>query len=50
MTTCMFDLKMLGLYLNTLIIGHSVCSMLSIPNDKTLHKELQYFMATTRTK
>jgi len=34
-------LQMLGLYLYTLVIGHKSCSMLSILNKLTLHKELQ---------
>jgi len=29
---------MLGLYLDTLIIGHTFCSMLSILNELTLQK------------
>jgi len=31
-------LKMLGLYLDTLIIGNTFCSMLSILNELTLQK------------
>ena len=34
-------LKMLGLYLYTLIIGHKSCNMLSILNKLTLQEELQ---------
>ena len=34
-------LKMLGLYLYTLIIGQKSCNMLSILNKLTLQKELQ---------
>ena len=37
-------LKMLGLYLDTLIVGHKFCSMLSILNVVTSQKELQNFM------
>jgi len=37
-------LKMLGLYLYTLIIGHKSCNMLSILNELTLQKELQTFV------
>jgi len=36
-------LKMLGLYLYTLIIGHKSCNMLSILNKLTLQKKLQTF-------
>ena len=32
---------MLGLYRNTLIIGHKSCNMLGILNKLTLHKKLQ---------
>ena len=45
---------MLGLYLDTLIIGYKLCSMLSILNELTLLKELHTcnFMAKNvfRTK
>jgi len=34
-------LKMLGLYLYTLIIGHKSCNMLSILNKLTFQRELQ---------
>jgi len=34
-------LKMLNLYLYTLIIGHKSCNMLSILNKLTMQKELQ---------
>ena len=37
-------LKMLGLYLYTLIIGHKSCNMLSILNKLTLQKKLQTFV------
>ena len=37
-------LKMLGLYLYTLIIGHKSCNMFSILNKFTLQKELQTFV------
>jgi len=37
-------LKMLGLYLCTLIIGHKSCNMLSILNKLTLQKELHNFV------
>ena len=37
-------LKMPGPYLSILIIGHKFCSMLSIRNKLTLHKELYNFM------
>ena len=37
-------LKMLGLYLDTLISGHKLCSVLSILNKLTLKKELQNFI------
>ena len=39
-----FELKMLGLYLHTLTIGHKSCTMLSILNKLTLQKELQTFV------
>jgi len=35
---------MLCLYLDTLIIGHKFCSMLSILNEITSQQELQNFM------
>jgi len=35
------QLKMLGLYLYTLIIGHKSCKMLSILNKLTLQKDLR---------
>jgi len=35
---------MLGLYLDTLTIGHKCCSMLSILNEITVQKELQNVM------
>jgi len=31
---------LLGLYINTLIIGHNICNKLSILNVLTLQKEL----------
>jgi len=37
-------LKMLGLYLDTLIIGHKLCNMLRILNELTLQRELQNFV------
>jgi len=37
-------IKMLVLYLDTLIIGHKCCSMLSKLNELTLQKELPVFM------
>ena len=37
-------LKMLSLYMYTLIIGHKSCNMLSILNKLTLPKELQNFV------
>jgi len=37
-------LKMLGLYLYTLISGHKASNMLSILNKLTLYKELQTFV------
>ena len=40
---CEISLKMLGLYLFTLIIGHKYCNTLSILNKLTSYKELQYF-------
>ena len=39
-------LKMLGLYLFTLIIGHKSCNMLSILNNLTLQKEKQFNVVT----
>ena len=33
-------LEMLGLYLDILIISHTICCMLSIQNELTLQKEL----------
>jgi len=41
---CYENLKMLGLYLYTLIIGHESCNMLNILNKLTLQKELQIFV------
>ena len=35
------SLKMLGLYLYTLKLGHNSCNMLSILNKLTLQKEMQ---------
>jgi len=43
-----WGLKMLGLYLYTLIIGHKSCNMLSILNKLTLQKELQNFVTCHR--
>ena len=40
-------LKMLGLYLYTLIIGHKSCNMLSILNKLPLQKELQILWQIT---
>jgi len=40
-------LKMLGLYLYTLIICHKFCKMSSILNKLTLQKELQNFVTNT---
>ena len=40
-------LKMLGPYLDTCLIGHNFCNMLSILNELTLQKELQNFMINT---
>jgi len=37
-------LKMLGLYLVTLIIGHKLCSMLNILNEIILETDLQTFI------
>jgi len=37
-------LKMLGLYLYTLIIGHKSCKMLCTLKTLTLQKELQFFL------
>ena len=37
-------LKMLGLYLYTLIISHKSCNMLGILNKLTLYKELPTFV------
>jgi len=37
-------LKMLGLYLDTLIISHTLCSVSSILNELTLQRALQNFM------
>jgi len=55
-----FTLKMLGLYLYTLIIGHKSCNMKGILNKITLQKKLQHFVtnyvfwdekkSTTKTK
>jgi len=39
-----YILKMLGLYLYTLIIGHKSCNILSILNKLKLSKELQSFV------
>ena len=38
------QLKMLGLYLYTLIISHKSCKMLSILKKVTLQKDLQNFV------
>jgi len=38
------NLKMLGLYLYTLIISHKSCNMLGILNKLTLYKELPTFV------
>ena len=38
------QLKMLGLYLFTFIIGQKSCNMLSILNKLTFQKELQNFV------
>jgi len=38
------NLKMLGLYLYTLIIGHKSVNMLSILNKLTLKKQLHNFV------
>ena len=35
---------MLGLYLNTLMLGNKSCNMLSILNKLTTQKELQNFV------
>ena len=40
----MQTLKMLGLYFDTLIIGHKSCNKFSILNKLTLHKELNNFV------
>jgi len=54
-----FTLKMLGLYLYTLIIGHKSCNMKGILNKITLQKKLQHLVtnyvfwdekSTTKTK
>jgi len=37
-------LKMLGLYIDTLLIGHKCCRILSKINELTLQMELQYVM------
>jgi len=42
---CPISLKMLGLYLHTLIISRKSGYMLSILNKLTLQKELQTFVA-----
>jgi len=39
-----YILKMLGLYLYTIIIGYKSCNMLSILNKLTLQKKLQTFI------
>ena len=39
-----FTLKMLGLYLYTLIICHKSCNMKGILNKITLQKKLQHFV------
>jgi len=40
----LWTLKMLGLYLDTLTIGHTSCNMISMLNKLTLQKELQTFV------
>jgi len=40
-------LKMLGLFLYTLIIGHTYFNMLSILNKFTLQEKLHYFVTNT---
>jgi len=42
------SVKLLDMYLDTLIIGHKLCNMLSILNDIPLQRELQNF-GTSRT-
>jgi len=37
---------MLGLYLYTLIIGHTFCSVFSLLNKLRLQKKLQYFVTS----
>jgi len=44
---CYDLLKMLGLYLYTLIFGHKSCNILSILNKLTLQKEFQNFVTKT---
>ena len=43
-STAVLRLKMLGLYLDTLIIGHKCCSIFSMLNKLPLQKELQTLM------
>jgi len=43
-----FSLKILGLYLYTLIIGHKSCNMLSILNKLIWQKELKFFVIKMR--
>jgi len=42
-----YELKMLGLYLYTLIISHKSSNMLRILNKLTLYKELQTFVTNS---
>ena len=39
-----YYILILSFYLDTLIIGHQFCSMLGMPNEITLQKELQNIM------
>jgi len=43
-------LKMLGLYLYTLIISHKFCKLLSILNKLTLQKDMQHFKSVIMDK
>jgi len=50
--TDLLHLKLLDLFLDTIIIGHKLCYMLSILNELTLQKEIHNFVTDNvfRTK
>ena len=48
-TLCLHVLKMLGMYLYTLIFGHQSCNMISTLNKLTLQKELNNCVTKVKT-